>query len=121
MVEIEPIKPEDINGNKFELTFNTTNEETLSALTALANAQKIKELQENRDKEQAYMELIHQNAAGSNIYMPYHPLKQKQIWHDKKFDEHNRPRKARYFVGKTENDYLSVIEAKRYRYEHERK
>ena len=48
LVEIEPIKREDIDGNKFNLTFDTQSEQTM---TALARAEKIMELTKMREKE----------------------------------------------------------------------
>ena len=52
----------------------------------------------------------------SNIYKPYFPQGHKKLWERDNPALKNKDRSGETFDGTTDNDYLSVIEAKRHRY-----
>jgi len=55
--------------------------------------------------------LLHEQATGAKIYQPFFPNQQKAIWKSATGEP-----KSEVFESATNNDYLSVIEAKRHRY-----
>ena len=58
------------------------------------------------------LEQLQNSHSGVNMYEPFFPLQQKAINEGKKIED----RRSEIFDSKTDNDYLSIIEAKRHRY-----
>ena len=67
--------------------------------------------EKHRATEHEILEKLHQESTGSKVYQPYFPTQQKAI-RKHQYGE----KKSEIFESSTDNDYLSVIEAKRHRY-----